>query len=58
LTQSSGIPLDGLQFPSLGLTFSGATPTDDFPSTVYSAAYDGFADFPRYRGSSSSVPLD
>jgi hypothetical protein len=38
----------GLQFPALGLTFSGATPADDFPTTVYTGEYDGFADFPRY----------
>ncbi|HEU4360491.1 MAG TPA: PE-PPE domain-containing protein [Mycobacterium sp.] len=39
---------DGLQFPSLGLSFSGATPTDDFPTVVYTSEYDGFADSPRY----------
>ncbi|HEU0190751.1 MAG TPA: PE-PPE domain-containing protein [Mycobacterium sp.] len=38
----------GLQLPSLGLNFYGATPADDFPTTMYTAEYDGFADFPRY----------
>ncbi|MEO8816327.1 MAG: PE-PPE domain-containing protein, partial [Mycobacterium sp.] len=36
-------------FPSLGLTFSGATPADTgIPDTIYTLEYDGFADFPRY----------
>jgi PE-PPE domain-containing protein len=46
---------DGAQFPALGLnfygldsTFAGATPADDFPTTIYTGEYDGFADFPRY----------
>lgn len=39
---------DGLQLPSLGLDFSGGTPADDFPTTIYTLEYDGFADFPRY----------
>lgn len=35
--------------PSLGVTFSGATPADTgFPTDIYSLEYDGFADFPRY----------
>ncbi|MCV7383932.1 PE-PPE domain-containing protein [Mycolicibacter longobardus] len=36
------------EIPSLGLTFSGAAPTDLFPTTVYTHEYDGFADFPQY----------
>src|SRR5574337_346019 len=34
--------------PSLGITFSGATPVTEYPTAVYTAEYDGFADFPRY----------
>ncbi|WP_343602463.1 PE-PPE domain-containing protein [Mycobacterium sp.] len=37
-----------LSLPSLGITFSGATPADDFPTAIYTIQYDGFADFPRY----------
>lgn len=39
---------DGLSLPSLGLNFYGATPANDFPTTIYSLEYDGYADFPRY----------
>ena len=38
----------GLSFPSLGLTFYGATPANDFPTKIYTLEYDGAADFPRY----------
>ncbi|AQT81666.1 hypothetical protein B1R94_24055 [Mycolicibacterium litorale] len=38
----------GLQLPSLGLDFYGATPESGFPVTNYTLEYDGFADFPRY----------
>uniref|UniRef100_UPI0031E37572 PE-PPE domain-containing protein n=1 Tax=Mycobacterium sp. TaxID=1785 RepID=UPI0031E37572 len=38
----------GLSLPSLGLTFTGATPDDVYPTTIYTLEYDGFADFPRY----------
>jgi hypothetical protein len=35
--------------PSLGITFTGATPADTgFPTDIYTLEYDGFADFPRY----------
>jgi hypothetical protein len=34
--------------PALGLTFSGAQPSDLYPTDVYTLEYDGFADFPRY----------
>lgn len=34
--------------PALGLTFSGAQPSDLYPTDVYTNEYDGFADFPRY----------
>lgn len=33
---------------SLGLTFSGATPSDISPADIYTYEYDGFADFPKY----------
>ncbi|KAA8967044.1 PE-PPE domain-containing protein [Mycobacterium sp.] len=33
---------------SLGITFNGATPVDDYPTAIYTGEYDGFADFPRY----------
>jgi hypothetical protein len=38
----------GLSTPSVGITWGGATPSNDFPTTIYTAEYDGFADFPRY----------
>lgn len=34
--------------PSLGITFSGATPVTEYPTAIYTGEYDGFADFPRY----------
>jgi hypothetical protein len=37
-----------LSVPSLGLTFYGATPDNAFPTTITTAEYDGFADFPQY----------
>jgi hypothetical protein len=36
------------ELPSLGLTFSGATPSDLYPADIYSYEYDGFVDFPKY----------
>jgi hypothetical protein len=38
----------GLSFPSLGVTFGTSTPSNDFPTTIWTLEYDGFADFPRY----------
>lgn len=38
----------GLDLPSLGIPFYGATPADTFPVTNYTLEYDGFADFPQY----------
>jgi hypothetical protein len=38
----------GLTFPSLGATFYGATPANDYPTVIYTAEYDGYADFPQY----------
>lgn len=37
-----------LNLPSLGVSFDGATPTDDYVTSMYSVEYDGFTDFPRY----------
>lgn len=34
--------------PSLGLTFSGATPSDLYRTDIYTYEYDGFAHFPKY----------
>ncbi|MGV0625290.1 PE-PPE domain-containing protein [Mycolicibacter minnesotensis] len=36
------------ELTSIGLTFSGAEPTNLFPTTVYTNEYDGFANFPLY----------
>ena len=38
----------GLQFPSLGMNFYGATPSNPYPTTIYTIEYDSWADFPRY----------
>ncbi|WP_233424732.1 PE-PPE domain-containing protein [Mycolicibacter heraklionensis] len=41
--------LPPLSIPSLGITFSGAEPADTpWATAIYTAEYDGFADFPRY----------
>ncbi|ORA98323.1 hypothetical protein BST33_16895 [Mycolicibacter minnesotensis] len=40
--------LGPVSLPSLGLTFSGAGPSDLYPTEVYNREYDGFADFPQY----------
>jgi hypothetical protein len=44
------VPIDGQSptVPALGITFSGATPSELYPTDIYTAEYDGFADFPRY----------
>jgi len=39
----------GLNFPSLGLDFYGATPANTpWTTNIFTLEYDGFADFPRY----------
>jgi hypothetical protein len=38
----------GLTFPSIGGTFYGGTPANDYPTVIYTGEYDGYADFPRY----------
>jgi hypothetical protein len=40
-------PLE-LNLPSLGVSFDGATPADDYTTSIYSVEYDGFTDFPKY----------
>lgn len=41
--------LPPLSLPSLGITLTGATPSDTpWDTTVYTLEYDGFADYPRY----------
>jgi hypothetical protein len=37
-----------LSLTSLGVTFGTATPSNDFPTTIWTGEYDGFADFPQY----------
>ncbi len=39
---------EGLSLPSIGFTFSGATPDNLYPTHMYTIEYDGFADFPQY----------
>lgn len=45
-----GVDIDGAKptVPGLGITFSGATPADQYPTDIYTYEYDGFADQPRY----------
>jgi PE-PPE domain/PE family len=38
----------GFNTPSVGIQWGGATPSNDFPTTIWTAEYDGFADFPQY----------
>ena len=41
----------GLQLPSVGLDFYGATPSNTpYPTNIYTLQYDGYADFPKYPG--------
>jgi hypothetical protein len=47
-TLSGQTTVDPLNLPSLGLSFDGATPADDYVTNIYTLEYDGFADFPRY----------
>ena len=40
---------DGLSLPTLGLQAEGGgTPSDLYPTDIYTLEYDGWADFPRY----------
>ena len=47
-TTSGQTVSDPLNLPSLGFVFDSATPADDYPTSIYTLEYDGFADFPRY----------
>jgi hypothetical protein len=47
-TLAGNTTVNPLNLASLGVSFSGATPSDDFVTNIYSLEYDGFADFPRY----------
>ncbi len=38
----------GLSLPTLGFSTLGPSPSNDFMTKVYTAEYDGWADFPRY----------
>ncbi len=38
----------GASIPSFGVTANGATPSDLYPTEIFTNEYDGFADFPRY----------
>ncbi|HEU0191547.1 MAG TPA: PE-PPE domain-containing protein [Mycobacterium sp.] len=38
----------GLNMASIGVTFGNSTPSDDFPTVVYTHEYDGFSDFCQY----------
>jgi PE-PPE domain len=38
----------GASFPSFGITLNDATPSNLYPTDIYTNEYDGFADFPRY----------
>jgi PE-PPE domain/PE family len=38
----------GLNLTALGIDFSGATPSNAYPTTIYTTEYDVGADFPKY----------
>jgi hypothetical protein len=51
LLERFNVPIPGEDHPTapaLGITFSGATPSNDYPTDIYTNEYDGFADFPQY----------
>jgi len=47
-TTSGTVVSDPLNLPSLGVAFDGATPANDYATSIYSLEYDGFTDFPKY----------
>jgi hypothetical protein len=47
-TLSGSTTVNPLNLASVGISFDGATPSDDFVTNMYSLEYDGFTDFPRY----------
>lgn len=38
----------GLSMPSFGIQFGGSTPSNSYPTSIYTLEYDGYADFPKY----------
>ena len=38
----------GLNMTALGIDFYGSTPSNAYPTTIYTMEYDGWADFPEY----------
>jgi hypothetical protein len=46
---------NGLSLSSIGMTLSGATPDNVYPTTIFTREYDGYADFPQYP---IDVPAD
>ncbi len=38
----------GLTLTSLGFSYSGAAPSNAYPTTIYTMEYDQYADFPQY----------
>lgn len=42
------LPGTTINAPSLGITFGNPTPSDLYPTDVYTMEYDGVADFPQY----------
>ena len=38
----------GLNLTALGVDFYGSTPSNAYPTTIYTMEYDGWADFPEY----------
>jgi hypothetical protein len=47
-TTSGTVVSDPLNLPSLGVSFDGVTPANEYATSVYSIEYDGFTDFPKY----------
>jgi PE-PPE domain len=47
-TTSGQTVSDPLNLPSLGWVLDGATPADDYTTSIFSLEYDGATDFPRY----------
>lgn len=39
---------NGANLSTVGMTFSGATPDNIYPTSIFTTVYDGYADFPRY----------
>jgi hypothetical protein len=48
LLERFALPGNDLSVPSFGITFGNPTPSDLYPTDVYTLEYDGFSDFPQY----------